>query len=270
MKGNYKITVVGMGIVGKLEYDILKDKFDPDFHDKFKESKINGETYASPENDVIKKSLLNKIKYDLAIIAVPTPLKEDNSELDCSIVEEAINSVKAEVYLIKSTLNVGFSQYLKDKTGKRIVHSPEYSGATQHCTNFEYNYTILGGDKKDCQYVQQIYQEVFDARHVFEFVDNSTSELIKLTENSWLATKVSFFNSIWEICQEKGIPYEEVRKCVVLDPRINPAHTFVYDKHPYWDSHCFNKDVPALANTFNNSILKEIVRYNNEMKDRYK
>ena len=260
-----KIIVVGLGIVGKIEYDVLYKKFHPDFLDKAKESLIEGQFLSF--DGALKK--VKNIKYDLAIIAVPTPLVEETGKLDCSIVSEAIQEVNAEVYLVKSTLNVGYSNYLKKVTGKRIVHSPEYSGATQHCTNFEYNYTILGGDKKDCQYIQQIYQEVFDARHVFEFVDNSTAELIKLTENAWLATKVSFFNSIWEYCQEKNISYEEVRKCIVLDPRINPAHTFVYDKHPFWDSHCFNKDVPALANDSNNIILKTIVDYNNKMKEKY-
>ena len=43
------------------------------------------------------------------------------------------------MYLIKSTVAVGTCDKIAMDTGKRIVHSPEHSGATQHCNNFEYN-----------------------------------------------------------------------------------------------------------------------------------
>ncbi|MCL1867241.1 MAG: hypothetical protein FWF82_07520, partial [Oscillospiraceae bacterium] len=34
--------------------------------------------------------------------------------------------------------------------------------------------------------------------------------------------------------------------CFVMDERMGNSHTFVYEDKPFYDSHCFNKDVPAL------------------------
>lgn len=236
------ILMIGYGIVGKLECDVLK-KFNPDIYDK---AGLNTKQ--------------NK-KYDLAVIAVSTPTID--GKCDVSEVWNAVNENDAEVYLIKSTVAVGTCDEIAEATGKRIVMSPEFYGATQHCNNFTYDFTILGGSKEDCSYVQQIYQEVFDARHIFKWVDRKTAELCKYMENSYLATKVSFCVEFWKVCQQLGIPYEELRECFILDPRINQAHTFVYDKHPYWDSHCFNKDVPAIANQFDIELLKKVVEINN-------
>lgn len=246
-----KILIVGYGIVGKLEYKIL-EKLKPDIYDKYN----------------LEVNTKKDCCYDLAIISVPTPTVD--GLCDVSAVWDAINENDAKVYLVKSTVSVGTCDEIYKKTGKRIVHSPEHSGATQHCNNFDYNFTILGGDKSDCQFVQQIYQKVFDARHIFKFVDRKTSELSKYMLNSFLATKVSFCVSFWEICQKLGLSYEELRECFLLDSRIGRPHTFVYDNEPYWDSHCFNKDVPAIANQFESKILKNIVNYNNELKERYK
>ena len=30
--------------------------------------------------------------------------------------------------------------------------------------------------------------------------------------------------------------------------RMGDSHTFVSKDHPYYDSHCLNKDIPALIN----------------------
>ena len=58
-----------------------------------------------------------------------------------------------------------------------------------------------------------------------------------------------------------------VRELFLLDPRVNPSHTFVYEDTPYWDSHCLNKDVPSIANQFNVTLLKDIIKFNNKQKE---
>ena len=85
-------------------------------------------------------------------------------------------------------------------------------------------------------------------------------------ENSFLATKVSFCQQFWNIANEIGVDYEELRELFVLDPRVNPSHTFVYDDHPYWDSHCLNKDVPAIADAYNAELLNAVIAFNEKQK----
>ena len=86
-------------------------------------------------------------------------------------------------------------------------------------------------------------------------------------ENSFLATKVSFCQSFYNICKEENLNYSELRELFLLDPRVNPSHTFVYEDTPYWDSHCLNKDVPSIANQFNVTLLKDIIKFNNKQKE---
>ena len=51
-----------------------------------------------------------------------------------------------------------------------------------------------------------------------------------------------------------------------MDPRVNPSHTFVYDDHPYWDSHCLNKDVPSLAHWADAELIKAVIDFNEKQK----
>ena len=247
--GDYKVLIIGYGVVGANLYREIHPLI-PSVYDKYKNFGISYDS---------------SIWYDVAFICVDTPLTEDNS-LDTTEVVNAIKDNDAEVYVIKSTIPVGTTELMKIHSGKRIVFSPEYYGDTQHCNNFDFNFTILGGDKSDCIRVQQILQECYDARHTFHITDSKTAELVKFMENSWIATKVSFCNQFYEIAEKSGIDYEELRELFILDPRVNPAHTFVYRDHPYWDSHCLNKDVAAIAKEYNAELLENIINYNNHQK----
>ena len=86
-------------------------------------------------------------------------------------------------------------------------------------------------------------------------------------ENSFLATKVSFCNQFFDICEKNGISYEELRELFILDKRLGESHTFVYKDKPYWDSHCLNKDVPCIAYTEDAPLLKSVCEYNKEKKN---
>ena len=86
-------------------------------------------------------------------------------------------------------------------------------------------------------------------------------------ENSWLATKVSFCCQFFDIAEKEGVNYEELRELFILDPRVNPSHTFVYRDHPYWESHCLDKDVPAIAITEDAELLKAVIEFNEKKKN---
>ena len=199
-------------------------------------------------------------RYDVAFVCVDTPL--DRDELDVTDVERAVFENEASLFVIKSTLNVGDTDRIASEYGKRVVFSPEYYGSTQHCNNFSFDFTILGGDGEDCAKVVQVLQNVYDGRHRFVITDARTAELAKLMENAWIATKVSFCNQMCDIADDECVRYEELRELFLLDPRVGPSHTFVYRDRPYWDSHCLNKDVPALAGTHDAPLIDAVISFN--------
>lgn len=248
-----KILIIGFGIVGHNLYNELY-ALQPDVFDKY--PKTDSWSISNTKRD---------IKYDIAFICVDTPYTDDDP-CDITEVRNALAENDAELFVIKSTVLPGTTERLRKETGKHIVFSPEYYGGTQHCNNFKFNFTILGGFKTDCIKVVQLLQHVYDGTHQFRITDSKTAELVKYMENSYLAMKVSFCSQFFDIAESAGINYEELRELFILDPRVDPSHTFVYRDKPYWDSHCLNKDVPAIAEEYNAELLKSIIDFNNTKK----
>ena len=254
MEEKNKILVVGMGVTGENVYCELRNAFKPDTYDiksSNKERKYD--------------------KYDFIFICVDTPYINEDNPCDLTQVKNAINKWKSNlttggVFVIKSTILPSLIDTLSE-LNVPIVYSPEYYGNTQHCNNFEFNFTILGGLRKDCVKVQQLLQTCYDGRHIFRITEPYTACLAKYMENCWLATKVSFCSQFFNIAEKNGVNYEELRELFILDPRINPSHTFVYRDKPYWDSHCLNKDVQALTDTYDAELLKSIIKFNNIQKN---
>ena len=247
------ILIIGYGVVGhNLAEEI--SVLEPDIYDKYK----------------VEFNTKRDIKYDFAFICVDTPYIDADNPCSLEAVQEALKENDADVFIIKSTVLPKTTEMLAKTLKKRIVFSPEYYGGTQHCNNYSFNFTILGGERNDCIAVQQLLQHVYDASHTFHIVDSATAELTKYMENSWLATKVSFCNQFYDIAQKCGVDYEVLRELFVLDPRVNPSHTFIYRDHPYWDSHCLNKDVPAIANKFDAELLNSIINFNDKRKKKGK
>ena len=246
-----KILIVGMGNVGKnIYYEIGALK--PDCYDPYK-------GYSGKKEE----------EYDIAFICVDTPMLPDGSA-DMYQVEKALAETDAKICVIKSTVPPKSTERLKKATGRRIVFCPEYYGATQHCNNFKFPFTILGGDRDDCNEVVQVLQNVYDARHKFILTDSTTAELAKYMENSFLATKVSFCVQFWELANQLGVDYTELRELFLCDPRVNRSHTFVYEDHPYWKSHCLDKDLVAITSDLYAPFLRNVINYNEECKKKYK
>jgi len=78
-------------------------------------------------------------------------------------------------------------------------------------------------------------------------------------ENCFLALKVTFCSEFATIAKDFGISYPELREIFILDDRMGTSHTFVNSDSPYYDSHCLNKDIPALIKQTDKAHLMEAV-----------
>lgn len=240
------ILIVGMGVVG---HNLSKEleALNPDVYD-VDQSKC----------DNTKRNIM----YDVAFICVDTPLV--NGELNITSVIKAMKETKAEVIVIKSTVPVGTTQCLA--TSRHVIFSPEYYGATVNSLNLGLDFTVLGGDPEYCDYVINIIQRAYKGSHKFIKTDSKTAELAKFMENSWLATKVVFCNVFNDLSKQYGVSYNSLREIFVLDPRVNPSHTQVYQDQPYYESHCLDKDVPHIANYDDSEFLKNVIKNNENRK----
>lgn len=241
------ILICGYGNVGKHVYKELfplqeKSLAEITIYDKYcKEFEHIG----LGEKNVYNYTELNFIKaqkFDYCFICVPTEMLNSSGDADVSEVVQTFNNFKnVGTFIIKSAIPVGTC----DKIGKdNVIISPEYWGTTQHCP--EPNFLILGGKKEAKDKVVELYNELKNGYYKYYFTDWKTAELVKYMENCWIATKVTFCNEFAEIAKGFDIDYNELRELWLADKRVSPSHTLVYPNKPYFDSHCLNKDVPAL------------------------
>jgi UDPglucose 6-dehydrogenase len=247
-----KIAIIGHGVVGKNMKKIFNeaDIIDPPIG-----------LYPDP-----------LICYDLAFICVPTPPRQDGS-CDTSIVEKAIIANRANVFCIKSTIPPGTTDGLAVKTAHALVFSPEFFGATQHANAVDYDFVILGGPRTHTAVVAEAYKAIVPASFRIVKTNAVTAELVKYAENSFLAMKVTFFDEFYRLAENIGIDIDEFREVLLNDPRIGRSHSFTYRDHPWYDSHCLNKDVPAIIQEaarrgVSMPLLRAIVDVNEKHKGR--
>lgn len=244
-----KVKIIGYGVVGKNMSKILTEA---SIHDPAKG--VGDLEYA-----------------DVAFVCVPTEMLPDGSA-DTSIVESVIREHEAMVFCVKSTVPPGTCDRIQKETGKRIVFSPEYFGATEHANYHDYDFVTLGGEICDTSVVVEAYKKVCHPEVKFYFCNRIEAELVKYMENCWLAAKVTFCNEFHRIAERIGVNYDVLRELWLLDPRVNRSHTFVYRDEPYFDSHCLNKDVPALIAFcrqvgYNPELLEQILETNRKFKE---
>ncbi len=184
--------------------------------------------------------------YRLAFVCVPTDSLPDGG-CDTSIVEQAINDNDAEVFVIKSTVPPGTTRGIARATGKACVFSPEFDGNTPSSKDIDQHFVILGGQPAWTSQVTELYKAIKPATFHICKTNSETAELVKYAENAFLATKVTFFNEFYRLCETAGVDVDEFREALLLDPRIGREHSFVYRDHPWWESKCCDKDLPALV-----------------------
>ena len=85
-----------------------------------------------------------------------------------------------------------------------------------------------------------------------------------------MATKVSFFNQIYDLCDKTGIRYEDVARLVGQDDRIGMSHTGVTPDRGF-GGHCFPKDTQAIVSTADRfdvglDLIESSISYNKRIR----
>ncbi|MCL2093006.1 MAG: hypothetical protein FWH12_02320 [Treponema sp.] len=252
---NRKILIIGYGNIGKHIHEELKP-LDPDIYDPY----------------IPEFSKMPTENYDVAFIAVPTEMNHDGS-CNISIVIESVKNANAKVIAIRSTVPPGTNKELTKITGKTIVSAPEFYGVSQHSKR-NLDFIILGADGPSKYAVGQVFAKVKTGNYRIHYTDSLTAELVKYMLNCYLAMKVTFCNEFALVANKIGVEYQELRELFILDERISPSHTISYPEQPFYDNHCFNKDVPAFLK-FTKSIgiepklVEAVEKVNKEMKSKY-
>ncbi len=263
-----RVAIIGYGYVGKAVYNFFKDHFDVCVYDP----------YYKEFKDKKKVS-----KADLAVVCVPTQMKDDGS-CDTSLVEEVVSWIDAKNILIKSTIPPKTTERLIKKTGKNICFSPEYIGEGKYEIPFwkgypdptdmkKHDFVIIGGEKETRKEILTFFKKVYGPEPRFYQTDSTTAELCKYMENAFLATKVTFCNEFFDIAENLGVDYNELRELWLLDGRMGRSHSTVFENNRGFGGKCLPKDVNAIVkaskeNGYTPELLESVLKVNTNIRDK--
>ncbi len=233
--GKEKLALVGLGYVGMpiaVEFAKHVHVIGFDINEKRVEEYKNGIDSTNEVGDAIKNTTvdftadpkrLSEAKF--LIVAVPTPVKEDNSP-DLRPVEGASriigqNLSSGSIVVFESTVYPGVTEdicvpIIEKESGLKcgidwkIGYSPERinPGDKVHTlTNIKK--VVSGMDEESAHEIKKIYDIVIKAG-TFPVSSIKTAEAVKVVENSQRDINIAFMNEIAIICDKMGIDTDEV------------------------------------------------------------
>jgi UDPglucose 6-dehydrogenase len=214
-------------------------------------------------SDDLEKSILQS---DIIFVTVGTPQNEDGGinlsfiETVCKTIGKSLkNSTENKIIVIKSTVVPGTTNHLcgilesemGQKLGKTnfVAVNPEFLREGTAIEDTQNPHLIVIGTKyeKAKHVLEEFYKELC-SKNIPKtiFCNESTAELIKYTNNAFLATKISFINNISNLCQKiPGADVNLVAEAIGEDKRIGK---YFLNAGPGFGGSCLPKDISAFLN----------------------
>jgi UDPglucose 6-dehydrogenase len=246
-----RIAIAGYGVVGRAHAALFQN-----FHEVVI---IDPKHYDRKFDDTI----------DAVIVCVPTP-KGLAGACNMIHVTEVLKDCPNVPILIKSTISLQGWSYITDRFDRKSAFSPEFLRSDNALEDLrEQTVVMLGG--KEVKFWTKIFKEVFpNCPHIIE-TDPKDLITIKYFRNAFLATKVAFFNQLYDYCEVSGLNFENIRQHVTADPRIGPSHSYVSDERGF-GGECLPKDIAALYLSalyygLDLNIINSVIKYNNKIRN---
>jgi UDPglucose 6-dehydrogenase len=257
-----KLLIVGHGFVGKaVSY---------------------GFTHPEVEHTIIDPKYGNSVAdidiedYDATFICVPTPMNADGS-IDSSILDSVMDTLngsyrdRKKPIIVKSTVT---PDIISKHGGQGIVYNPEFLREKTALEDFvSPEFHVFGGLSYDTRLVEQLYENYSLCKRCPVYhMSFAEASLVKYAINSFLSTKITFFNQLYDVALENNVNFNKVINAVSADSRIGASHMRVpgFDYKRGFGGACFPKDTAALvAFTDKMTLLEKVVSINNEYRSEY-
>lgn len=260
-------VIIGCGFVGATAYQAFSQipGWEIYAYDKFADNcKLKQET---PNAKFISWEETKHMQ--LALICLPTPMDKVTGECDTSLIENMVRDIRAREgrgqteIVIKSTVPPGTTKRLNEKYSSHnggLFFNPEFLTEANAYNDFvDLQYQIIGSPTEErSHFLSKLYTDglnsvrkdsrlpvILGGRQIIQ-CDSTMAEMVKLTRNCYLATRLSFFNEIKEICDSLDVNYNEMRPLVGLDSRVGWHYNQVSDENPGWGLSCLPKDINDL------------------------
>lgn len=207
---------------------------------------------------------------EFAYLCVPTPRRNDGS-VDLSFLESAVDSLRPHlrpgaVVINKSTVPVRCTRFVEDRLRRpdvSVVSNPEFLREGSAVADFlKPDRVVIGSDDREA--ASRVASLYLETRAPIMITDAASAETIKYVANAFLATKLSFANSVAALCEAVGAEASEVLLGIGYDGRI--GHQFLRPG-PGWGGSCFPKDTRALVHIadeagYDFALLRSVIETN--------
>lgn len=198
---------------------------------------------------------------DLVFVCLPTPRSAGGSGLgaDLGAIDGFFASVASSKinFILRSTVPVGTTARLREVHKlNNLVHYPEF--LTARCSIVDAHIpssNIVGGVECRCKVeLVRALQRRFPGV-TLHLLTSDESEAVKLIRNGFFATKIGFFNEVYDWCLRENLDWRYVLAAVLSDGRISHSHTQVPgpDGNRGFGGECLPKDLTNLIDCMDKS-----------------
>jgi len=215
---------------------------------------------------------------ELVFLCLPTPAGDDGRAdlgLINAVVDELANEVADDaIFVIKSTVPPGTVAGLRKRladlgSSARVVSHPEFLREGKALDDFMKPDRIVVGayDDEDAEAIAGLYESL-DANVVR--TDPTSAEMIKYASNSYLAARLTFVNTLANVCEAVGADVMDVISGMGMDHRIGPHFL---QPGPGYGGSCFPKDTAALIGVaedagYDFELLRAVIEADHEQRRR--
>jgi UDPglucose 6-dehydrogenase len=172
---------------------------------------------------------------DVHFLCVGTPQREGDYAADMRFVDGVVDGLaphleKPSLVVGKSTVPVGTAARLRDRltalapAGERaeLAWNPEFlrEGFAVEDTLRPNRLVVGATSDRALALLREVYASAIAAGTPFIVTDYATAELVKVSANAFLATKISFINAMAELCEATGADVTVLADAIGHDERI--------------------------------------------------
>ena len=285
-KYNKVFSVVGLGYIGLSLAVSLSKKYNVNCIevDKIKLSQLKAGLCPIIENELQEALLdnhdcltfcdrLGSQENGVIFICLPTDFDEPSNQFDTSIIEDFLNEnrleiIKNNLIVIRSTIPVGFTRKLQDRfPSTEFLFVPEFlREGSALADSLNPSRVVIGGvNTSTAEFIGSIITSITTNSPEVIYMGSDEAELSKLAANTYLASRVAFFNELDTICMDLGLAAKKVVKAISTDSRIGD-----YYNNPSfgYGGYCLPKDTKQVASMLDSGLFPLItsISKSNEMR----
>lgn len=247
-----KIAVIGVGFVGATVADFLETR-------GHTVVRVDPKYYTITVQEATADA-------DGAVVCVNTPANADGT-CDTRNLSQALSDIAGNIpVMIKSTVVPDVVETWSDN----VVTNPEFLREAHAKADFANQHTFIIGatpaGAPSAEFFEQLFKPTLPNCE-FITIDRTTASYVKYTHNAWLATKVSWFHELKSILPD-SVDYSTLTGVLARFPTVGENHMSAPNSEGTlgYSGNCFPKDVSALNNILEHSILQQVEETNNRLR----